>query len=95
MREEQEITKEKFLERKEARERNIIKLKQEVRELQERISQREQSTNKKKLENIREFRKKWNKSKSVKEKNQFLHIIIDRLEYKREGDNINIKINFH
>ncbi|HZJ56807.1 MAG TPA: recombinase zinc beta ribbon domain-containing protein, partial [Clostridia bacterium] len=94
MREEQEITREKFLERKEIREFNIAQLRNEIGELQDRINQREQTTNERKLKNIREFRDKWGKSKSSEQRNQFLQTIIDRIDYQREGDNIDIHINF-
>lgn len=94
MREDGEITKDKYLQRKKIREENINKTKKEVQELQERFKKREQATNKKRLQNIKEFRKLWETADSAQLKNQFLKTIVDSIDYTRDGDNIHIHVNF-
>lgn len=90
-REDGEITKERFLERKEIRESNIQKLKQEIQELERRCALRENASNLQRLITIENFRKKWIKSN---DKNRLLRKIIDRIDYIRDGDDISTKVYF-
>ncbi|WP_055669113.1 zinc ribbon domain-containing protein [Desnuesiella massiliensis] len=94
MREDGEITKDKYLQRKKIREESMNKIKKEIEELQERLLKREQATNQKRLYNIQEFRRLWKTADSPQLKNQFLKTIIDRIDYIRTGDNIQVHVNF-
>lgn len=89
-----EIDKSMYARHKAKREERAQKIKQEIRTLESRINRRKSATNAQRLENIREFRRQWENAKNDKERNQFLHRIIDRIYYSREGENICININF-
>jgi chromosome segregation ATPase len=93
-RENQEISKERFLDRKQIQENNITKLKKELVELRQRYENRKNNTNEKRLARIKTFYKQWENAKDTKERNKFLRGIVDKIYYTREGDNIDIKVNF-
>lgn len=94
MREEGEITKEIFLLRKQVRESNLIKVRKEISELEERCNIRKQATDKKLLKSIEGAQKLWVDKYTPKQKNQFLRTIIDKIKYTREGDDLTVDINF-
>lgn len=93
-RENQEITKDRFVQRSEIRQDNINRLKKEVSELEERCSRREQTTNEKRLKTIHEFYNIWKNTDLVKEKNTILKTIVDNVSYIRDVDDVSININF-
>ncbi|SDH42248.1 recombinase family protein [Desulfosporosinus hippei] len=93
-RENQEISKERFLERKAIREDNLKKLNREIGEYKERLEKREQTSNEKRLTSIRDFYNQWSISKDTQERNNYLKTIIDKISYTRDGNRINVKINF-
>ena len=98
-REEEEITKEYAMERKNFREKNIEVLLSEIEKLEERCAKRECATDENRLNNIKEFYRLWKTTDSVQEKNMFLRSIIDKTSYVREqceegSEHVLIKINF-
>lgn len=93
-RENQEISKERFLERKAIREENLKKLKKEIGEYKERLEKREHTSNEKRLSSIKGFYNLWDISEDTPEKNKYLKAIIDKISYTRDGNKINVKINF-
>lgn len=94
-RENGEINRERFLERTRLREDSISELKKEIKELEERISQREKASDERKLYSIEEFYTLWNSSESVEDKNRFMKRIVDKIFYEKKGKSIEIKIHFH
>mgnify|MGYP000857335562 CR=1 FL=1 len=94
MREDGEISKDKFLLRKNIRETRIDQINNDVKELKVRLQKRDKATDQMMLSNIADFRKKWSQAESSHDKNQFLKTIIDRINYTRNGENIIIHVNF-
>ena len=93
-RENGEISKEKFLERRNVRLQNIEKLQKEICELQERVTKREEITNGQRIKSIEDFFTRWENATDSNEKNKLLRRIVERIEYSRDGDNVHIKVNF-
>lgn len=90
-REDGEITKGRFLERKIIRENNIQKIKQEIQEINRRCARRERANNSQRLVTIEKFYEKWDEAKN---KNRLLKKILDRIDYERIGDDIYVKAHF-
>ncbi|HBG22616.1 MAG TPA: hypothetical protein DDW83_05105, partial [Peptococcaceae bacterium] len=93
-RENAEITKVRFIERREVREANIAVLKQEIGELEKRCALRENVSNLQRLKTIEEVYEKWGKLETKEEKNRMLKTIIDRVDYERIGDDIQVYVHF-
>lgn len=93
-REDGEISKERFIERKEVRETNLANLRQEIAELTKRCTLRENMSNAQRLKTIEEVSVQWSKLDSKEEKNRLLKTILDRIDYERNGDDIHIKVHF-
>lgn len=43
---------------------------------------------------IQQFYEKWKEVDDVKQRNMILKSIIDKITYSRNGDNVNINVNF-
>lgn len=94
-REDGEISKDRFIERKGIREQNIKKINKEIAENEERIAKREQIDNKQRIEKIDQFFELWETADDSEAKNRLLQRVVERIEYERVDDNkIKVKVNF-
>lgn len=93
-REDGEISKERFLQRKEIREDNIQKLRSEIMQLKARCNAREEASDQSRLEKIEEFHRLWNSTDNTEDRNRFLKLIVDKITYTRNGTAVDMNINF-
>ncbi|MGI6405288.1 MAG: hypothetical protein ACOX2E_02170 [Syntrophaceticus sp.] len=73
-------------------------MKRDIEELEKRCNLRKNVrknvSNLQRLKTIEEFFEQWDKLKTKEEKNRVLKAIIDRIEYERDGDDVQVRINF-
>lgn len=93
-REDGEISKERFLQRKAVREDNIQKLRSEIVQLEVRCNAREEASDQRRLEKIEEFYHLWESTDNTEDRNRFLKLIVDKITYARNGTTVDMNINF-
>lgn len=90
----EEITKEQWLERKHARETEIYQLKNEIELLNNQLKDETNVTEKERKENLTKFFDDIVKVTTSSERNSLYKTIINSIIWLKDGDNVEMKINF-
>jgi site-specific DNA recombinase len=95
MYEEDTITKNVFMERKEVREKQIAAAKNEIKELEGKILEKSSVKTPESIQHkIDIFKHKWTKAINFSEKNVFLKELVEKIMYNRDGNTISLEINY-
>lgn len=89
--EENMITKQVFLERKAVLSRQIQKLEEEMKDLRI-VDEGNYLTVEQIVKRIGQFRELWSKAVSSEEKNRALKKLVERIEYSREGNQVELTV---
>lgn len=89
-----DYTREEYEERKEARNREIKTLEDDIAALKAKIKHEERKTNEERIAKIKELKEIWNSDVDEKTKNNIAKQVISKVSYIREGDDVSIKVSF-
>jgi site-specific DNA recombinase len=93
--EEQEYTKEVFIQRKHARERQISEVMQEIKALEILLNDEYKMLTEAEIkEALRLFKERWLEITSPQEQNQIISTLVERINYNREGDTVFLEIKY-
>jgi butyrate kinase len=96
MREEDNIDKISFIERKKIRDEQIQALKQEIDNLRLIIQEQKDMPSLDKIrQQIKVFKEKWRYLESVQERNKLLKRIVGKITYHREDNNVYLGIQYN